>query len=177
MNRVISCWALAEKRAKHLCAFETLGFNSRCRKPSQEEVKKVWQRLCARLHPDRNVDCSQLATEAMRCVNLAKQHLFDVHFGGAAARVAFKHEPDREKAQAEEVEKVEAAKQAAEAAEVAAAAAQHARLVAEPHLHTEPQPAAPQQEHPPPATSGKRPAPAELAEEEDSRRQRFNGGS
>ena len=81
MNRIINCWALAEKRAKHLCAFETLGLNIRCRKPSQEEVKKAWRLLCMRLHPDKNVECDELATEATRCINLAKQHLFEVHFG------------------------------------------------------------------------------------------------
>lgn len=81
MRRVISCWALAEKRATHLCAFETLGLSFRCRKPSQEEVKKAWRLLCVRLHPDRNVDCTELATNATRCLNLAKDYLFDVHFG------------------------------------------------------------------------------------------------
>ena len=81
MNRIIACWALAEKRAKHLCAFQTLGLNTRCRKPTQDEVKKAWHRLCVRLHPDRNSDVDALATEATRCINLAKDHLFDVHFG------------------------------------------------------------------------------------------------
>ena len=85
MNRIIDCWALAETRAKHLCAFETLGLRQpgATRKPTKEEVKKAWQQLCARLHPDRNAECTELATEAMRCINLAKQHLFEVHFGCA----------------------------------------------------------------------------------------------
>lgn len=81
MNKIISCWSLAEKRAKHLCAFETLGLDFRVRKPSKEEVKRAWQRLCVKLHPDRNTECNELATEATRCINLAKQHLFEVHFG------------------------------------------------------------------------------------------------
>jgi DnaJ-class molecular chaperone len=81
MKEVISTWALAEKRAKHLCAFETLGLNIRCRKPNQEEVKKAFRVLCTQLHPDRNAECEELATEATRCINLAKQYLDDVHFG------------------------------------------------------------------------------------------------
>lgn len=131
MQRIIDCWELAEKRAKHLCAYETLGLNCRCRKPNQDEVKKAWHKLCARLHPDRHVDCSELATEATRCINLAKQHLFEVHFGGGAARVAYKHEPDKEEAQAREEKAEAAAKEKAEATEVAALAAQQARLAAE----------------------------------------------
>ena len=112
MNRIIDCWARAEKRAKHLCAFETLGLNIRCRKPSQEEVKKAWHRLCVRLHPDKNSEYDALATEATRCINLAKQHLFEEHFGDADARVTHKHEHRA----------AEAAKAASEAAEAAAAA-------------------------------------------------------
>jgi DnaJ-class molecular chaperone len=90
MHRIIKCWAMAEKRAKHLCAFETLGLNSRCRKPSQQEVKKAWHQLCLRLHPDKNAS-ADLATEATRCINLAKQHLFEDFYGDAEARVAYKH--------------------------------------------------------------------------------------
>ena len=134
MQRIIECWAFAEKRAKHLCAFETLGLNCRCRKPSQEEVKAAWKLLSRQLHPDRNTACESLATEAMRCVNLAKQHLFDVHFGRAEARVTYKHEPDKEAAQAREAAEEAAAAEAAEAAEASAVAAQQARLVAEPHV-------------------------------------------
>lgn len=81
MRRIIKCWSLADKRAKHLCAFETLGLNARLRKPSKDECKKAWHRLCAKLHPDRNQEHDELATEAMRCINLAKHHLFEVHFG------------------------------------------------------------------------------------------------
>lgn len=131
MKRIVETWSLAEKRAKHLCAFETLGLNIRCRKPSQDEVKKAWRALCVKMHPDRNTDCNELATEACACINLAKQHLFDVHFGGAASRVEYKHEPDREAAQAKEAEEAAAAKEAAEAAEVSALAAQQARLETE----------------------------------------------
>ena len=131
MTRTISCWAKADRRAKHLCAFETLGLNIRCRKPSQAEVKKAWHRLCVSFHPDRNVDCDALATEATRCINLAKQHLFEVHFGGASARVQFKHEADREEAIARAAADMKAAAEAAEAAEVATEAAQRARLVHE----------------------------------------------
>jgi len=129
VSRIIGCWALADKRAKHLCAFETLGLNARCRKPSQEEVKKAWHRLSVRLHPDRNGG-DELATEAMRCINLAKQHLFEVHFGGAAARVAYKHEADRAEATARAAEEAKIKAAAAEAVEAAAAAAQEARLAA-----------------------------------------------
>ena len=91
MSRIIECWRLAETRAKHLCAFETLGLNIRCRKPSQPEVRKAWHRLCMRLHPDKNSATNELATEATRCINLAKQHLFEDFYGDAAARVAYKH--------------------------------------------------------------------------------------
>ena len=42
---------------------------------TEDEVKKAWQQLSMRLHPDRNADRDELATEAMQCVNLAKQHL------------------------------------------------------------------------------------------------------
>ena len=131
MRRIIACWAAAERRAKHLCAFETIGLSTRCRKPSQIEVKKAYHRLLSRLHPDKNHHCDALATEATRCINLAKDHLFDVHFGGAAKRVEFKHEPDREEAQAREAAEARASKEAAEAAEVATAAAQQARLAEE----------------------------------------------
>lgn len=113
MTRIIECWAMAEKRAKHLCAFQTLGLNVRCRKPTREEVKKAWHRLCARLHPDKNSDCNELATDATGCLNLAKDHLFEDFFGDAAARVSHKHTH----------EAAEAAKAAAEATEAAAAAA------------------------------------------------------
>ena len=96
MSRIISCWALAEKRATHLCAFETLGLNIRCRRPSQEEVRKAWYRLCLRLHPDKNAclgkELGELATEATRCLNLAKDYLFDEHFGNADERVRRKYE-------------------------------------------------------------------------------------
>ena len=163
MNRIVSCWASAEKRAKHLCAFETLGLNFRLRKPSQEEVKKAWRQQCILLHPDRNVEHEELATEATRCINLAKQYLFEVHFGGAAARVTYKHEPDKEEAQAREAAEQAAAKEAAEAAEVAAVAAQQARLSAGSELQvpcSQQQPE-PQRKPPPPApSSSKRPAEA-----------------
>ena len=86
---------MAEKRAKHLCAFETLGLNARCRKPTQDEVKKAWHKLCMRLHPDKNSD-AELATEATRCINLAKTYLFEDFFGDAAARVVHKHTHPRE---------------------------------------------------------------------------------
>ena len=162
MNRIISCWALAEKRAKHLCAFETLGLNFRLRKPSQEEVKKAWRQQCARLHPDRNVEHEDLATEATRCINLAKQHLFDVHFGGAAARVTYKHEPDKEEAQAREAAEETAAKEAAEAAEVAALAAQQARLAEEPEF-TMPSSKRKPEPEPPPSSSSSSKSPADDA--------------
>jgi DnaJ-class molecular chaperone len=103
MKSIIETWAKAEKRAKHLCAFETLGLNIRCRKPNKEEVRKAWHRLCLRFHPDKHSD-DELATEATRCINLAKQHLFEVHFGDAAARVSFYHDADakaKNKAEAE----------------------------------------------------------------------------
>lgn len=134
MNRIIKAWSVAEQRApvKHLVAFETLGLNIRCRKPSKEEVKKAWHQLSMRLHPDRNADNDELATEAMQCINLAKQHLFKVHFGEADARVNYYHEPDREEAQAREDAEAKAAAEAAEAAEAAAVAAAEARLAAEP---------------------------------------------
>ena len=90
MNRIIACWALAECRSKHLCAFETLGLNARCRKPTQLECKKAWQRLCRRFHPDKHMS-DALATEATRCLNLAKQYLDEDFFGDAEARVAYKH--------------------------------------------------------------------------------------
>ena len=80
MNRIVACWALAEKRAKHLCAFETLGLNIRCRWPSSTEVRKAWHRLCMRMHPDKNVDSDELASEATRCLNAAKQYLFEDYF-------------------------------------------------------------------------------------------------
>ena len=110
MNRIIECWALAERRATHLCAFETLGLNIRCGRPSKEVVKKAWHQLCMRLHPDKNADCDILATEATRCINLAKQYLFEEHFGSADSRVAHKHTyraeaEARAKAEAEGAEK------------------------------------------------------------------------
>ena len=91
MSRIIDCWAMAETRAKHLCAFETLGLNARCRKPTQQEVRKAWHRLCMRFHPDKHLSANDLATEATRCINLAKQHLFEDYYGGAESRVAHKH--------------------------------------------------------------------------------------
>ena len=108
MNRIIECWALAERRATHLCAFETLGLNIRCGRPSKEVVKKAWHQLCMRLHPDKNADCDILATEATRCINLAKQYLFEEHFASADSRVAHKHTyraEARAKAEAEGAEK------------------------------------------------------------------------
>ena len=90
MKRVIACWGLAECRSKHLCAFETLGLQARCRKPTQVEVKKAWQQLCRRMHPDKHKS-DTLATEATRCLNLAKQYLDEDFFGDAEARVAYKH--------------------------------------------------------------------------------------
>ena len=139
MHRIIKCWAMSERRAKHLCAYETLGMNARCRKPTKEEVKKAWQQLCVRLHPDKNANCGELATEAMACINLAKQHLFKEHFGEAAARVDYKHEANREEAQAKEAAEAAAAAEMAEAAEVAATAAAQARLNAEPQPQRESQ--------------------------------------
>ena len=155
MNRIIKSWSNAEKRApvKHLVAFETLGLNFRCRKPSKEEVKKAWHQLSMRLHPDRHADNDELATEAMQCINLAKQHLFSVHFGEADARVNYFHEPDREEAQEKEELEAKSAAEAAEAAEVAAVAAAEARLAAEPAAES----AASQQEAPC-ASSAKRSA-------------------
>ena len=131
MHRIIKCWALAEKRAKHLCAFETLGLRrpGSCVKPSQAECRKAWQRLCMRLHPDRHSERDALATEATRCVNLAKDYLFAEHFGdAAAARVAWKHEQDRAEAQAREAAEEKAKKEEAEALEVATLEAQEERL-------------------------------------------------
>lgn len=96
MREIITCWLDAEKRAKHLCAFETLGLSGgrwRCRKPNQNDVKKAWHQLCLRLHPDKHSD-GELATEATRCINLAKQYLFEVHFGCAASRVSFFHDTE-----------------------------------------------------------------------------------
>jgi hypothetical protein len=138
MQRIIDCWALAE-RAQHLCAFETLGINYRCRKPSQEEVRKAWRTLSTKIHPDRNADCSELATMAMRCVNLAKQHLFEHHFGYAEARVRYKREPDKAAVQAREAAEEAAAAEAAEAAECTAEAERCARLAASllPRLSTD----------------------------------------
>ena len=140
MHRIIDCWAVAEERVqvKHLVAFQTLGLNFRCRRPSKEEVKKAWQQLSMRLHPDRNADRDELATEAMQCVNLAKQHLFKVHFGEADARVNFYHESDREAAQAKEEAEAAQAKEAAEEAEAKAVAAAEARLATEPESCEEP---------------------------------------
>ena len=60
----------------------------------------------------------------------------------------WKHEADREEAQAREDRERQAAAEAAEAAEIAAAAAQHARLGAEPDVPTEAKPAPPSS-HPP----------------------------
>ena len=94
MNVIIKCWALAEKRAKHLCAFETLGLNYRVRRPSQVEVRKAWHKLCIRLHPDKHsrTELGELASEATRCLNLAKEYLFDELFGNADERVKRKYE-------------------------------------------------------------------------------------
>ena len=47
---------------KHLVAFQTLGLNYRCRKPSKAEVKKAWHQLSMRLHPDRHAARDGLAT-------------------------------------------------------------------------------------------------------------------
>ena len=95
MDCIVKCWALAEKRAKHLCAFETLGLNFRCRRPSQQEVRKAWHKLCVRIHPDKHSCSSELfdlATEATGCLNLAKEWLFDELFGNADERVKRKYE-------------------------------------------------------------------------------------
>jgi len=136
MNRIIGCWALAEKRAKHLCAFETLDLSFRLKKPTREEVKKAWYRLAMRLHPDKNSD-SALATEAMRCINLAKQYLFEEHFGDAASRVMHKHtwrEAAAEKAAAEKAaaEKESADKPAATEETTAPLAVEPTQVAAQP---------------------------------------------
>lgn len=174
MTRIIECWAMAEKRAKHLCAFQTLGLNVRCRKPTREEVKKAWHRLCARLHPDKNSDCNELATDATGCLNLAKDHLFEDFFGDAAARVSHKHTH----------EAAEAAKAAAEATEAAAAAADATESSdaahAAPAEAPEPSAGLSSGEAPPDssASSGKRPASeasssaAEESDEQPTKRQR-----
>jgi colicin import membrane protein len=105
---------------------------------------------------------------------------------GAAARVVYKHEPDKAKAQEQEAAEEQAAKEAAEAAEVAAVAAQQARLAADaPEVEAQQQQPSPsqaqaepqqeQQTEPPVPPSGtKRCAPAAEEAEEDAsqRRQR-----
>ena len=136
MNRIIGCWALAEKRAKHLCAFETLDLSFRLKKPTREGVKKAWYRLAMRLHPDKNSD-SALATEATRCINLAKQYLFEEHFGDAASRVMHKHtwrEAAAEKAAAEKAaaEKESADKPAATEETTAPLAVEPTQVAAQP---------------------------------------------
>ena len=154
MNRIIECWAMAEKRAKHLCAFETLGLSGgkwRCRKPNQDDVKKAWHKLCLRLHPDKNHN-DELATQAMACVNLAKRHLFEVHYGGASERVVFKHEHRAAEAAAAAAE--------AEAEAAAAAAASETSKVGHDEADSKPEdePMPPRSDvDSPPATSGKRP--------------------
>ena len=67
MHRIIKCWAVADQRApvKHLVAFKTLGLNTFCGRPSQEQAKRAWHQLSRRLHPDRHAAHDELATHAM----------------------------------------------------------------------------------------------------------------
>ena len=179
MKRIIDCWAVAEERlqVKHLRAFETLNLSTRCRKPSKEEVKRAWHALAMRLHPDRNAQSGQqeLATEATRCINLAKSYLYDVHFGGAAARVSYYHEVDREEAQAKEEAAATEARLAAEAAEVAAVAAAEARLAAEPEAALEASHSTASVERPVPEASVDSAGPRDLHDEDPTPKRQRHG--
>ena len=140
MRQIIDCWAAAEKRAKHLCALETLGLSGgkwRCRRPQKDDVKKAWHQLCLRLHPDKHSD-GELATEATRCLNLAKKYLFEEHFADAASRVNHKHDAEAQKKAKESIEAAKEREKIAAAAAEAQANAAAAETEAQPEPEVEP---------------------------------------